>query len=159
MTCNKAIDTYMALDKHEPVPLTVIFHILQCKKCRSLIRAMTKASDLYAKRIASAKNFDGTLTEKTMLKIHEAVAAMQADSGAKLPEVRIFPWVITGIIMIIGFSSLPFTHIGRWAAETFGLAFTIPFALIFAVFVSVFSALFVGKNLDFFIKKFDLNRN
>lgn len=158
MTCDETINRYIALDKHEMVPAAVTLHILRCKKCRSLIRAMTKASNLYSAK--ASLGFDSKLLEKTMLKINEAIAAMKADGKADtgLPEVRLFPWIIAGTVMIIGFASIPFTSIGRWAAKIFGLAFTVPFALIFAVFVSVFSALFVGSNLDFFIKKFDLNQ-
>lgn len=156
MTCNEAINRYMMLDKHETVPLAVTFHLLRCKKCRSLIRSFTQASNLYT---ASFKTKgDDALTDKTMIKIQAAVPdliSLQAEKY-KLPTVSILPWAIVGILMIVGLAYMPFTEIGQWAAENFRLSFVIPFALVFAVFVSVYSAIFVYRNLDFFVKKFDL---
>ncbi|UTC62023.1 hypothetical protein E4O00_01885 [Treponema sp. OMZ 788] len=158
MTCNEAINRYMMLDKHEAVPFTVTFHLLRCKKCRSLVRALTQASNLYTSSFHAKA--DEVLTEKTMLKIQAAVPdffSLQAEKY-RLPNVSILPWAVVGVLMIVGLAYIPFTEIGKWAAENFKLSFVIPFALVFSVFVSVYSALFVYRNLDFFVKKFDLKK-
>ncbi len=159
MTCNEALNRYMALDKHEAVPVMVTVHLLRCKRCRTIVRAMTKAAYMYSAPFAEAVSQDNSLMQKTMSKITDAMPdlmKLQAEKYA-LQEVHILPWVLVGTIMIIGLAAVPFTVLGRWAAENFRLSFIIPFALVFAIFVSVFSALFVGRNLDFFIKKFDLS--
>lgn len=158
MTCNEAINRYMILDKHEAVPFAVTLHLLRCKKCRSLVRALTQASNLYTSSFQAKA--DDALTEKTMVKIQAAIPdllSLQAEKY-RLPNVSIFPWVVVGILMIVGLACMPFTEIGKWAAENFKLRFVIPFALVFAVFVSVYSAIFVYRNLDFFVKKFDLKK-
>lgn len=149
----------MILDKHEAVPFTVTFHLLRCKKCRSLVRAFTQASNLYTSSFKTKA--DDVLTEKTMAKIQAAfpdLLSLQAEKY-KLPNVSILPWVIVGVLMIVGLAYIPFTGIGHWASENFKLSFVIPFALVFAVFVSVYSAIFVYRNLDFFVKKFDLKED
>lgn len=158
MTCNEAINRYMMLDKHETVPFAVTFHLLRCKKCRSLVRALTQASNLYTSSFQTKA--DDALTEKTMVKIQAAIPdllSLQAEKY-RLPNVSILPWAVVGILMIVGLAYIPFTEIGKWAAENFRLSFVIPFGLVFAVFVSVYSAIFVYRNLDFFVKKFDLKK-
>ena len=158
MTCNEAINRYMILDKHEAVPFAVTFHLLRCKKCRSLVRALTQASNLYTSSFQTKA--DDALTEKTMVKMHAAIPdllSLQAEKY-RLPNVSILPWAVVGILMIVGLAYMPFTEIGKWAAENFKLRFVIPFALVFSVFVSVYSAIFVYRNLDFFVKKFDLKK-
>ncbi|EMB24447.1 hypothetical protein [Treponema denticola] len=158
MTCNEAINRYMMLDKHEAVPFAVTFHLLRCKKCRSIVRALTQASNLYTSSFQTKA--DDALTEKTMVKIHAAIPDLlnlQAEKY-RLTNVSILPWAVVGILMIVGLACIPFTAIGKWAAENFKLSFVIPFGLVFAVFVSVYSAIFVYRNLDFFVKKFDLKK-
>ncbi|WP_024465614.1 hypothetical protein [Treponema pedis] len=157
MTCNEALNRYMALDKHDPVPFTVTVHLLRCKRCRNIVRAMTTAACMYSRALSDTADSDDKLVQKTMDKINKTLpdlVSLRSESTA--PNVHILPWVIIGITMIIGLGSVPFTEIGRWASENFQLKFVIPFALVFASFVSIFSALFVGRNLDFFVKKFDL---
>lgn len=157
MTCNEAINRYMALDKHEPVPFTVTIHFLRCKKCRSLVRAMTEASAACKISKTYTADVDNLLMKKTMDRINSSMVNIQINriEEHSLPKIRILPWLIIGVIMITGLAFIPFTQIGRWASNNFKLAFTIPFALIFAIIVSVYSALFVGRNLDFFVKKFE----
>ena len=158
MTCNEAINRYMILDKHEAVPFAVTLHLLRCKKCRSLVRALTQASNLYTSSFQAKA--DDALTEKTMVKIQAAIPdflSLQAEKY-RLPNVSILPWAVVGILMIVGLAYMPFTEIGKWAAENFKLRFVIPFALVFSVFVSVYSAIFFYRNLDFFVKKFDLKK-
>ncbi len=182
MKCKEALDKYIALDNNELVPFAVTFHLLRCRQCRKIVRAMTSAANLYSKKISEAGNANvsetanndiitdksnttakdfrtnKTLTQKTMEKINIAVPDLMIIQAEKnnLPEVNLLPWIIVGVIMILGFASIPFTTLGRWAVLVFKLNFTIPFALIFSIFVTIYCALFVGRNLDFFIKKFDL---
>jgi len=78
MTCNEAINRYMILDKHEAVPFAVTFHLLRCKKCRSLVRALTQASNLYTSSFQTKA--DDALTEKTMVKI-QAEANVPTEYG------------------------------------------------------------------------------
>ncbi len=157
MKCSEAINRYMALDKHETVPFAVTVHLLRCEKCRSLVRVMTKTARMYSSVLTETVTQDDSLMQKTMDKINKALPGLMYLQAEKArSSVRLFPWVITGLTMTLGLASVPFTRIGQWAVEIFQLRFIIPFALTFAAFVSVFSALFVGRNLDFFIKKFDL---
>lgn len=158
MTCTKAIDRYLALDKHEPVPFKLTVHLLRCKNCRSMVRAMTQASYLCSISIDSSLLKNEALFEKTMNKINATKLDLIKIQAKKysLPEVRIFPWIVIGLILIVGLGSIPLTSMGRWAVYHFNLSFLIPFAIVFASLVSTYTAIFVGRNLDFFVKKFEL---
>ncbi len=157
MKCKDAIDRYIALDNNEAVPFSVTIHLLGCRQCRKIVRAMTSAANLYSKTMTS-QDSDNILTQKTMEKVNILVPDLMKIQAEKnsLPEVSFLPWIIIGIIMILGFATIPFTSLGQWAVAIFKVNFIIPFTLVFATFVSVYCALFVGRNLDFFIKKFDL---
>lgn len=155
MKCNDAINRYLALDKHESVPFKLTLHLLRCKKCRSLVRAMTKASAMCVSSFSSTVTKDDKLMLKVMKTINETGDITSVNSDLFLPEVKMLPWVFIGVIMAVGFASIPFTVIGRWASQVFKHWFTVPFTIIFVAFVSIYTAIFVGSNLDFFVKKIE----
>ncbi len=158
MKCKVAMEQYMALDKDKHVPLLITIHLLKCKKCRDLVRSMSIAAKLYEKNIYKQDIPDYDFLLKTMKKVDDIVPELMKKQAEKykLPHERILTWVVIGFLMILGLTSIPFTYTGRWASSTFEMRFVLPLALISAIFVSVFAAMFVGRNLDFFIKKFDL---
>lgn len=126
MNCEEALNRYMALDKHEAVPVAVTFHILRCKKCRAIVRALTKTSSIYSASVSNnSVDINNELTKKTMAKIVEVVPELLSSQTQKysLPQVSILPWVITGLAMIIGLIAVPFTFIGKWASNNFHLGF------------------------------------
>ncbi len=147
----------MILDKNTRVPLSVTIHLLRCRKCRKFVESMAKVKDLSKKQFSSRRGLDKEFMSRTMQKIDlltPDLMKIQAEKH-KLPPTRFLPWISLGVLMILGLSSIPFTSMGKWAAQAFQLKFVIPTSLISALLVSIYAAIFVGRNLDFFIKKFD----
>ncbi len=158
MKCKDAMEQYMALDENKIIPLKVTLHIIRCSKCRSLVRSMTIAKNISKRNLHINTEYNNEFIKETMKKIDNIVPELMRIQSEKnkLPKVRILPWVIMGFVMILGLTSIPFTATGKWASESFQLQFIIPIALVSATLISVYLALFVIRNLDFFIKKFDL---
>lgn len=157
MTCSAALSEYFSLDKHGHVPLRVVFHLLVCPSCRSIVRSMSKAEALHISILQEKADTD--FSDKMMKKIECLPPEMHPTYFSTLSDkaVRLWPWIATGLFMIIGFSVLPFTDIGQWGLNLGGI-FIIPLALMYAMAITAFCAFFVAKNIDFFIKKFDYNR-
>ena len=65
--CEKMIDTYLMLDKHERIPLAVCVHLLTCKKCRTQVRMMTQAEEKLSSPSLNAYNADPSLHLHTKL--------------------------------------------------------------------------------------------
>ncbi|WP_156144673.1 hypothetical protein [Treponema phagedenis] len=151
MTCEKIIDTYLKLDKYERVPIGITLHLLRCRSCRETVKKLSK---VYTQHRKKEKNPSPELVEDIMQNIYQlSEKPVQTET---LSDAKILLWMLTGLLIVIGFIILPFTEIGQWGINHLGIAFIIPFALICAISVSAFYAVFVGKNIDFFVKQFDL---
>jgi len=91
----------------------------------------------------------------------EAALARIAAAGLVYPtvpvtvrSVSLLRWLFAGVALIAGFAVVPFSSIGSWSSETFGPSFLIPFYLLCGVAVTAYCGLFVGTNIDLFVKKF-----
>ena len=47
MTCEKAFDDYLSLDKGERIPLPVTLHLFICPVCRTGVRKLTRADQAF----------------------------------------------------------------------------------------------------------------
>ena len=94
--CEKMIDTYLMLDKHERIPLAVCVHLLTCKKCRTQVRMMTQAEEKLSSPLAIQLPFSD-------LKLCSIMQSVDPGFDIKsICPVSMRKWVITGIFMIIG---------------------------------------------------------
>ncbi|MCI5524290.1 MAG: hypothetical protein SO116_07715 [Treponema sp.] len=139
--CDFYMDKFLALDKGERIPLSVSLHLLKCKNCRSQVRLLTKSEKLFSKYAKSSSGENSASVKK----IIEQIAP---DYNPEKYKVTIFQWIIYGILLTVGI----FFFI-IFARTTQLQAFITSISLAGAL--CGYSALFVGTNLDFFIKKID----
>ena len=52
MTCDRAFNRYLELDKNERVPLRVTLHLLACPACRTGVRRLSRAERVLAAPLA-----------------------------------------------------------------------------------------------------------
>ena len=104
-------------------------HFLCCKKCRTQARYLT-----LAERYASEP------IRPTPIK--------DALENIPIKPVSMAKWIIAGIIMILMmvFSGILFNKAGN---STFAIILNLNFGLI----ITAYCAIFVGTNIDFFMKK------
>ena len=127
--CEKNMDAFLSLDKYERIPLGVTLHLLTCKKCRTQVRYLT-------------------LAEKYASEPIRATPICDALENIPVKPVSMAKWIISGFLMI--FLMVIF---GLFLNKIDRASFAIIFNVIFGVLVTVYCALFVGTNMDFFIKK------
>uniref|UniRef100_UPI00388F6614 hypothetical protein n=1 Tax=Treponema sp. TaxID=166 RepID=UPI00388F6614 len=112
------------------IPLKITFHLLTCKKCRTQVHYLSLA-EKYA-------------SQPLHLSIKEKIENMDVE------PVSMTKWIVWGIIMI-----LLMVTFGIFLNRLNITGFSIIFNLIFGSLITVYCALFVGTNIDFFIKKID----
>ncbi len=157
MTCEKAFNKYLSLDKNERVPLWVTAHLFACPACRMAVRYMTRAEVILAQPLASRPHalLDNPVFAKALARI--------TDAGLSYPSIApeegnvfLFRWLISGLALIAGFAILPFSSLGAWSRLVFGNAFSVPFYILSGVAITAYCGMFVGTNIDFFVKKFGI---
>jgi len=163
MTCDKAFDRYLGLDKFESVPLRVTLHLLGCPSCRTAVRRLSRAERALAEPLAVH-----SVPETFNAPMDPAVrAAMERINGAGLAypdtfgdkgKVSLSRWLISGVALAAGFAILPFSDVGAWSRLAFGTGYLVSYFLVCGVTVTVWCGLFVGTNIDFFVKKFGIER-
>ncbi len=161
MTCDKAFDRYLGLDKFESVPLPVTLHLLACPSCRTAVRRITRAERSlaapYAARRVPAEADPDPVVRAAMARINAAGLAFPDDLGEK-GRVSLFRWLVSGLALAAGFAIVPFSDVGAWSRQAFGTGYLVSYFLLCGVAVTVWCGMFVGTNIDLFVKKFGITR-
>ena len=127
--CEKNMDTFLALDKYEQIPLSVTLHLLKCKKCRTSVHYLTLAE----KYASEPLKREGIL---------ERLANME------VKPISMARWIISGALMI--FLMVIFClFLNKIDKNSFALLFN----AFFGILITVYCVLFVSTNMDFFVKK------
>ncbi len=170
--CEKYFDKFLSLDKNEIIPLSVSIHLLLCAKCRTAVRSMSIAEDLLQQDMNEAAGNKSTgVPRKTDKKKNSFPAAESrdpvvaaalsqiADAGLTYPiepvtgRVSLEKWTVGGIILILCLTFFPFTALGEWGEKVLGEGFSISFYVLTGISIAVYISLFIGSNIDFFVKK------
>lgn len=170
--CRKYFNRFLAMDKNEILPLCVSLHLLTCVKCRTAVRSMTVAEDLLQQKMGENTRRTKPRTENpaeeeqnTRRSCTAADPVVQAAlrrleeaglvySGTPVTgQVSLGKWIAGGFLLILCLAAFPFTYPGQWAAKTFAVYFILPFYLLTGTAVAVYISVFIGSNMDFFVKK------
>lgn len=143
-TCNIIMNHFLELDKNERMPFSITFHLLICKRCRTQVRLLTQAEKTAAEPVKIPVPLNDTTIETVLKKIDPAYNAV-SDS-----PISLLKWIVSGLLMI--FLLLIF---GVITNSTSSGQLLLVFYLMFAILVTVYCALFVGCNMDFFVKKIE----
>ena len=148
--CEEAMEKFMLLDKDEHIPLKITAHLLCCKKCRTQVRLLTKAEQITAQPLKIQTPLTDNSLQKLMERVNKLNPTWQKDKSVPNP-ITMKGWVISGLLMII-------------LMLTFGLftpredsTLMIAFYLVFAAIITAYCAVFIGSNIDFFVKKISTN--
>ncbi|MCR5290338.1 MAG: hypothetical protein K6E51_10130 [Treponema sp.] len=143
--CDTFMDTYLQLDKNAFLPLSLTLHLLTCKKCRTQVRLLTKAEKVLAEPIkVQVPSSDATI-EAVLKQINPTYNTQELQSPISLSK-----WIVSGLIMIV-----LLIVFGLFTNNMGNSSLLIPFYLTFATIVVTYCAMFIGCNMDFFVKKIE----
>ena len=139
------MDCFLDLDKNERLPVKVTLHLLFCKKCRTEVRLFTLAERTCAQPLKIPVADNDTIIDILMAKINPEYVR-----GGKIAHISMRRWIMSGVAMIL--AMLMFLVLRPYVASS---ALDISFCILFACVVSAYCAIFVGSNMDFFVKKIE----
>ncbi len=166
MNCEKAFNRYLELDKFESVPLGVTLHLLLCPSCRTAVRRLSRAERALAAPLAVSHTeyACGSGVPAIDPAVREAIERINA-AGLSYPDlfsdrgrVSLTRWLVSGAALAAGFAILPFSDMGAWSRLAFGTGYLVSYFSVCGLAVTVWCGLFVGTNIDFFVKKFGIVR-
>ena len=140
-TCEEWMEEYLMLDKGERIPLKLSRHLISCKKCRNAVKALSHAEKLAAEPL----KIQTPIKSDTITNIMKDIDPAYTPKKEKYPLLK---WILTGLFILAAMSM--FTALTSYRSNT-GMTFAYYF--VFAAIVVGYCAMFVGTNLDFFIKK------
>lgn len=146
--CENAMNTYLQMDKHRPLPINVIMHLLFCKKCRTQVRMLNLAE----MSIKEPLFVEVPLTDSSIVNIMSAIVPeykKQIYENDTLKPLSLSKWIISGAVMIL--STLVFAFTNNFVISNSTLVFWT--YLFFGFAVIAYCSLFIFCNMDFFVKK------
>lgn len=150
MKCNKIMERYLMLDKHQMIPLDITLHLLFCKECRQEVVKLVAAE----KAAANILNQQEEPASEEVRQILERAKNLQMEKLVE-QKTNFFPWVLSGVIMIICFAVFPLFSVGEWGVDVLGNSFVLAFFITFGFCIAFYSGIFIATHLDFFVKKYD----
>jgi len=155
MKCDKAFDMYLSLDKNERVPVSLTVHLLFCPVCRTGVRHLAHAEETLSSILEPVPTVrSGDPVVAAALSRIAAAGLVYPSVPVTVRSVSLLRWLLAGLALIAGFAVVPFSTIGSWSSQTFGPSFLVPFYLLCGIAVTAYCGLFVGTNIDLFVKKF-----
>lgn len=143
--CNKIMDAYLMLDKGEKVPFEVTLHLLTCRKCRKQVQLLKACEKITRAPLEIQMPIDDSSIEAVMAKIDPSY------KNSKNP-ISIAKWIIGGITMILFMMAF---RLSSYSLSNKGVL--ISFYILFALCVTAYCSMFIGTNMDFFIKMMETN--
>lgn len=144
--CNEIMDKFLELDKNSHMPLSITLHLLFCKKCRTQVRLCSLAEKVSAEPLNTPFPLDNAMMISIMKKIDPSFVSVEKNP---IKPVTMKRWIIAGLVMIIAMLSF-----GIQTSATTSKLLIAVFYIFFASIVTIYCSLFVGSNMDFFVKKF-----
>ena len=138
--CSEVMNNYLSLDKGERVPLGVTLHLITCKECRNQVRALKRAEKIARAPLEIPVAMDDFSIEAVMAKIAPNY------NSTKNP-ISIAKWIVGGIAMILFMLTFGLSNYC-----TANKTVMITFYTLFAGCVTAYCAMFIGTNIDFFVK-------
>ena len=130
--CDAFTERFLELDKNEHMDAAMKIHALMCRDCRDFIRLYAKAEKLCVEPLqAVLPQNDPTLA--LIIKKIAPTASQKEEEGVELISLK--RWIISGFILV-------------FAVFLFGVFSTIDGSS------KLHMLLFIGSNLNFFIKRF-----
>lgn len=143
--CEAMMDIFFKLDKHGHIPIKLTLHLFTCKKCRSKVRMLSLIERNCANEINDNFSTENQTVQSIMNKIDSSYGLKE-----KARPVTMKRWIFSGIAMVIALCVFTI-----FKTSEYSHSLTVWFYLFFACAVTTYCAMFIGSNIDFFVKQID----
>lgn len=143
--CKITMDNFLELDKHQALPLKLTLHLLVCKKCRTKVRLMTLAERSCSRPLS----VPATDSEQTITLLMQKIDP-NYKPDTPVNHISMRRWIFSGLAMIAG---MLFFMV--YSKSLNNSTLDIAFYCFFACAICAYCAIFVGSNMDFFVKKIE----
>lgn len=140
------MNEFLALDKNERMPFSMTMHLLMCRSCRRQVHYLNLAEKIAARPLKVAS----PLSDAELNNIMKEADPSWSEKFLRKNPVSMVRWVVCGILMVLFLLCF-----GLVSSFMHSEVLQISFYLVFAAFIVCYCAIFVGSNLDFFVKKIE----
>ena len=156
VNCSKAFDHYIALDKHERVPLPVMVHLVFCPVCRAAVRQMAAAETILSRPLSVQLTKSNLSDDPVLSAALDTIAAAGLSYPVRDPvakRVSLLRWFLVGILLAGG--SPCFRSLRRESGCRLNSGTRLLF-LLHSLWMrgNRVRRAFVGTNIDLFVKRF-----
>lgn len=143
--CERHMTSFLELDKHQVIPLRITLHLLVCKKCRTQVRLMTMAERTCSQPLLVPADDSEQAIALLMKRIDPSLTPQNPCKPISMRR-----WIWSGAAMILGMLFF-MVH----SKSMYNPTLEIAFYCFFACAICAYCAIFVGSNMDFFVKKIE----
>lgn len=141
--CEQIINSYMALDQNQRVPLKISRHLLTCQCCSKKIELISLAE----KTLSKPLNQQVSAQDQTIQQVMEKVNNLELEK-IRRRQIPLIGWIVAGLLMI---SLFVFATI--YLKQINSEILTYGYGMAFAGSLIAYSLVFVYSHLDAFVKK------
>lgn len=142
--CSEVMDGFLKLDRNERIPLWITKHLLICSECRTNVRLFTQAEKILSRRTGGENPFTYAALSDVKEKLYPG--------STKEKKVPIFYWLAIGIVLVVCMILLAL-FAGKYFPELQSLG-----CIFAALVITTYCMLFIGMNMDFFVKQSSMRR-
>ncbi len=142
--CSRVMDCFLELDRHERIPMWITLHLMTCSECRTSVRLFTQAE-----KLLSAQS---TEEDPSVYAAISDVKEKLYPGSTREKKVPILYWLVIGIILVACMVLSTF-FAGKYFPELQG-----PGCIFVASIITVYCMLFIGMNMDFFVKQTNVRK-
>ena len=142
--CSRVMDRFLELDRHERIPLWVTRHLMTCSECRSSVRLFTQAEKILSAQSSEENPFVYAAISDVKEKLYPG--------STREKKVPILYWLVIGIILVACMVLSTF-FAGKYFPELQSLG-----CIFVASIITVYCMLFIGMNMDFFVKQSNVRK-
>lgn len=134
MKCEKAIEKYLTLDNKQSMPLTLVFHLLVCKKCKQEFLELSRA-------------FSTLQKPPYAISLEDTIMPLIMTNKRHYQKVSNFNWIAAGLIIVLSIVSISYSDTLRWLTEHFGNQIQVPIYLVLGCIISGYIGSFVASHM------------
>lgn len=134
MKCEKAIEQYLKLDNKQPLPITLVFHLRVCKKCKQEILELSKA-------------FTTLQKPPYTISLEDTIMPLIMANKRYYQKVSNSNWIAAGLIIVLSIVSISYSDTLQWLTEHFGNKIQVPLYLVLGCIISGYIGSYVASHM------------